>query len=167
MWALTCTWGCAVATDYQLIQLSNLSRLPLLSSTWCVCVVRFHDPGPGTLTTANILTLHIQLLLSMQASNSTDYSHSGTNNRILLHQILPHQILPPAPNFPTPNSPAPNFPAPNSPDIPTQSSDTGLQHTQDVTVTIEAVLAVTVGHRTNSGQGCNVSGQICYLSGHK
>ena len=30
-----------------------------------------------------------------------------------------------------------------------------------------AVLAVTVSHRTNSGQGCNVSGQICYLSGHK
>ena len=26
-------------------------------------------------------------------------------------------------------------------------------------------LAVTVGHRTNSGQSCNVSGQICYLSG--
>ena len=24
-----------------------------------------------------------------------------------------------------------------------------------------------VGHRTNSGQSCNVSGQICYLSGHK
>ena len=30
-----------------------------------------------------------------------------------------------------------------------------------------AVLAVTVGHRTNSGQSCYVSGQICYLSGHK
>ena len=29
-----------------------------------------------------------------------------------------------------------------------------------------AVLAVTVGHRTNSGQSCYVSGQICYLSGH-
>ena len=28
-------------------------------------------------------------------------------------------------------------------------------------------LAVTVGHRTNSGQSCYVSGQIlCYLSGH-
>ena len=26
-------------------------------------------------------------------------------------------------------------------------------------------LAVTVGHRTNSGQSCNVSGQMCYLSG--
>ena len=31
----------------------------------------------------------------------------------------------------------------------------------------EAGLAVTVGHRTNSGQSCNVSGQKCYLSGHK
>ena len=30
-----------------------------------------------------------------------------------------------------------------------------------------AGIAVTVGHRTNSGQSCNVSGQICYLSGHK
>ena len=28
-------------------------------------------------------------------------------------------------------------------------------------------LAVTVGHPTNSGQSCCVSGQICYLSGHK
>ena len=30
-----------------------------------------------------------------------------------------------------------------------------------------SVLAVTVGHRTNSGQSCYVSGQICYLSGQK
>ena len=30
-----------------------------------------------------------------------------------------------------------------------------------------AGLAVTIGHRTNSGLSCNVSGQICYLSGHK
>ena len=30
-----------------------------------------------------------------------------------------------------------------------------------------AGLAVTVGHSTNSGHSCNVSGQKCYLSGHE
>ena len=38
---------------------------------------------------------------------------------------------------------------------------------ESVSEKVSAVLAVTVGHRTNSGQSCYVSGQICYLSGQK
>ena len=42
-----------------------------------------------------------------------------------------------------------------------------LIHDLESTADFNPGLAVTVSHRINSRQSCNVSGQICYLSGHK